>query len=144
MLKEDYIVGLVDGEGSFTVYVCDPKRLKERNRRRRVRVEPKFYVKIVENDKKILYDLKKFFGCGNVYFQRDVRVNHENCYRYEVSNRGDLTKIIIPFFKKHFLLFPSRIKDFKVFCQIIDAVKRNEHLSKRGLAKLYKLKQKMH
>jgi len=41
-------------------------------------------------------------------------------------------------------MFPSKIKDFKIFCQIMKAIKRGEHLSKKGLTRLYKLKQKMH
>ena len=28
-------------------------------------------IAVIEKDKKILYELKKFFGCGNVYFQKD-------------------------------------------------------------------------
>ena len=60
MLKESYILGLVDGEGSFTVFVRNAKALQERYRKRRVRIEPKFYLKIVESDKKILYELKNF------------------------------------------------------------------------------------
>lgn len=99
MLKPDYVVGLVDGEGSFTVYIRNPDLKK--NVKRRVKAEPRFYIKLIEKDKNILHKLKNFFGCGNVYFQRDKRKNHQNCYRYEVTNREDLEKIIIPFFKKH-------------------------------------------
>ena len=46
-LTKDYIVGLADGEGSFTAYVRDPKSMND-GRERRVRVEPKFYIKLVE------------------------------------------------------------------------------------------------
>lgn len=54
-LKPDYIVGLVDGEGSFTVYIRDLD--KEKEVKRRVVVEPKFYIKLIEKDKEILYAL---------------------------------------------------------------------------------------
>jgi hypothetical protein len=95
-LTPDYIVGLVDGEGSFTVYIRNID--KEKKVKRRVVVEPKFYIKLIEKDKDILYKLKEFFSCGIVYFQKDDRPNHQNCYRYEVYNRTDLIKTIIPFF----------------------------------------------
>jgi hypothetical protein len=111
-LNPDYIVGLVDGEGSFTVYVRDPKLP---SKTRRVTVEPKFYIKLIEKDRKILDNLKQYFGCGSVYFQKDSRPNHQNCYRYEVYNRDDLIKIIIPFFKKHQLKFVSKRYDFEIF-----------------------------
>lgn len=141
-MSPDYIVGLVDGEGSFTVYVRSPHDSSERIRR--VRAEPKFYVKLVEKDKKILYALKTFFGCGQVYFQKDARKNHQNCYRYEVSNREDLERVIIPFFRMHALRFPSKANDFTLFCHLMEMIKRNMHLKKDGLTKMYRLKQKMH
>ena len=52
MITEDYILGLIDGEGSFTVYIRNPN--DNTPRKRRVRVEPRFYVKLIEEDKKIL------------------------------------------------------------------------------------------
>lgn len=140
-INPDYIIGLVDGEGSFTVYVRNPSEVSPT---RRVKVEPKFYLKLIEKDKKILYQLKNFFGCGSVYFQKDTRPNHQNCYRYEVYNRNDLKSVIIPFFRKNMLKFPSKKKDFKIFCKMFTMIDKNEHLKESGLKKLYSLKQHMH
>ncbi len=140
-INPDYIIGLVDGEGSFTVYVRNPSKV---SLTRRVHIEPKFYLKLIEKDKKILYQLKDFFGCGSVYFQKDTRPNHQNCYRYEVYNRNDLKLVIIPFFKKHKLKFPSKKKDFDIFCKMFSMVDKGEHLKESGLKKLFKLKQRMH
>ena len=142
MLNPDYIVGLVDGEGSFTVYVRNPDSKKDVVRR--VKAEPRFYLKLVEKDKDILYELKKFFGCGNVYFQKDKRENHQDCYRYEVANREDLIRKIIPFFKKYHLKLKSKTKDFEIFCKIMAGIEKGNHLNELGLRKLYNLKQKMH
>ncbi len=141
-LKKDYIIGLTDGEGSFTVYIKNPDSIK--SVKRRVKAEPRFYLKLIEKDKDILYQLKSFFGCGNVYFQKDSRENHQNCYRYEVSNRKDIEKYIVPFFKKNPLKLASKKKDFNIFCQLMDGIKRGEHLTQFGLKKLYLLKKKMH
>ena len=142
MLNANYVVGLVDGEGSFTVYVKSLSQSQERIRR--VRVEPKFYLKLIEEDKSILDELKKFFNCGNVYYQKDSRSNHKNCYRFEVTNRQDLIGKIIPFFEKNILRLESKQRDFKVFCQIMDKVMKNQHLTSLGLRKIGRLKQKMH
>src|SRR3989344_3412892 len=125
MLKPDYIVGLVDGDRNFTAYVKNPDVIKKV--KRRVRVEPRFYLKLVEKDKQILYELKKFFGCGNVYFQKDSRSNRQNCYRYEVANRKDLSKIIIPFFKRYTPRLNSKRKDFQIFCKIMRKIQKGEH-----------------
>ena len=142
MLTKDYIVGLVDGEGSFTVYVRNPKI--QSIVKRRVKVEPRFYIKLIETDKHILYELKSYFKCGNVYFQKDSRPNHQHCYRYEVANRGDLAKKIIPFFKKHHLKLSSKQKDFILFCKIMKMIEEKKHLTPAGLKRMYQVKQQMH
>ncbi len=141
-LTPEYIVGLVDGEGSFTIYVRDP--LDTRPRKRRVTVEPRFYLKLTEEDKPILEELKKFFRCGNVYFQGDKRANHKDCYRYEVANQHDLATIIIPFFIKHQPRFPTKARDFRIFCVMMQIITQKEHLKPEGYRKLWELKQTMH
>jgi hypothetical protein len=142
MLNADYIIGLVDGEGSFTAYVKSSDESKEK--KRRARVEPKFYLKLIEDDKDILYELKEYFGCGNVYFQKDSRANHKNCFRFEVTDRHDLANTIIPFFRSHELKLNSKRKDFDLFCRIMDLIEDNRHLTDSGLVQLRRLKAKMH
>src|SRR3989344_6013169 len=87
MLTKDYVLGLVDGEGSFNVRINDDKR--------RSKIELKFSLKLRHQDKEILEKLQEFFGCGNVYIQRDKRENHSLCYRFEVQNKKDIFKKII-------------------------------------------------
>ncbi len=141
-LSKDYIIGLVDGEGSFTAFVRNLDQSTERVRR--TRIEPRFYIKLIEKDKPVLDALRDYFGCGSVYFQKDTRKNHQNCYRFEVFNRKELEKIIIPFFKKNPLRFPSKRNDFEIFCKLMEGIKRGEHLTESGLRHIFKLKQKMH
>jgi hypothetical protein len=141
-LSKDYIVGLVDGEGSFTAFVRDLNQSTERVRR--TRIEPRFYIKLIERDKPVLDALKVYFGCGNVYFQKDIRQNHQNCYRFEVFNRKDFETIIIPFFRENPPLFPSKRTDFDIFCELMESIKNGEHLSDIGSQRIFELKQKMH
>jgi len=142
-LDPKYIVGLVDGEGSFTVYIRNIDII-DKKVKRRVMVEPKFYLKLIEKDKDILYRLQQFFGCGSVYFQKDSRPNHQNCYRYEVYRKDDLTNIVIPFFKKHKLQLVSKRKDFDTFCILLGMINRKEHSTNDGLRKMFAIKQTMH
>jgi len=142
MLNPEYVVGMVDGEGSFTAYIQNPDMPS--TKKRRVRVEPRFYIKLIEKDKDILYKLKEFFGCGSVYFQKDSRPNHQHCYRYEVFNWNDLDNIIIPFFRKNKLKFVSKRNDFEIFCELMERFKKKEHHTLDGLRNLYKIKAKMH
>lgn len=142
MITKDYIVGLVDGEGSFTAHVRKSNKLSKI--KRRARIEPRFFLKPIEKDKKILYELKRYFGCGQVYFQKDSRPKHQNCYRFEVFNRKDLNRVVIPFFKENSLKLPSKKKDFDLFCKIMQAIEKGKHLTDSGLICLLKIKDQMH
>lgn len=141
MLNPHYIRGLVDGEGSFTVYILGAK---SGDRKRRVRAEAKFYLKLIEKDRDILYQLRDFFGCGSVYFQKDRRPNHQHCYRYEVSSRQDLSRKIIPFFRKHQLQLKSKRNDFEHFCVLVEMMETGDHLTEEGLVKMRGIKRRMH
>ncbi len=141
-LTPEYVAGLVDGEGSFTVYVRNPEAKVLRSRR--VVVEPKFYLKLVERDKEVLYALADFFKCGSVYFQKDTRLNRQNCYRYEVCRWSDLTDVIIPFFRKHELRLVSKKNDFELFVATMSLLNEGVHKTASGLSQLFELKQRMH
>lgn len=133
MLNKEYVLGLVDGEGSFNVRVN-----KEKNRR--AKVELKFSLKLRHQDKEVLDKLQKFFDCGKVYIQRDKRKNHSLCYRFEVQNRQDIISKIIPFFIKNPPKIPSRKRDFELFRKIVETSIKNP----TDFDKLLNLKKQMH
>ena len=133
MLSADYIIGLVDGEGSFYV------RLNT-DIRRRNKVELKFSVKLRHQDKEILEQLQQFFGCGKIYFQKDNRPNHADCYRFEVNNRKEIIEKIIPFFNKNYPKIQSRKRDFELFKQITELSQKDI----LDLEKIQLLKKQMH
>ncbi len=132
MLDNNYVLGLVDGEGSFNVRV--------NTQRRRARVELKFSLKLRHQDKEILDELQHFFGCGKVYIQRDKRVNHSLCYRYEVQNKKEIIERIIPFFDAHPPKLLSRKRDFELFKEIATLA----NISPINLDEIRKLKEEMH
>ena len=136
MISSDYIIGLVDGEGSF--YVRINTDLKRRNK-----IEFKFSVKLRHQDKEILDKLTQFFGCGKVYLQKDSRPNHTDCYRFEVNRKEDIFNKIIPFFLRYPLQSVSKHKSFKVFCEIARLVEKRAHLTKKGIEKIRLLKSQM-
>jgi len=66
-------------------------------------------------------------------------------YMSEIHQKFHLLgEFTIPFFKKHKLKFPSKKKDFDIFCKLFSMVDKGEHLKESGLKKLFKLKQRMH
>ncbi len=133
MLNPEYVVGLVDGEGSFYV------RLNT-DQRRRNKVEMKFSVKLRYQDKEILEQLKQFFNCGKVYLQKDNRPNHTDCYRFEVNNRKDIIEKIIFFFDNNSPKIQSRKRDFELFKRIAEL--SQEEVLDMNL--IQNLKEKMH
>lgn len=133
MLTADYVIGIVDGEGCFSV------RLNE-HKNRRAKVELKFSLKLRHQDKNLLYELKQFFNCGNIYIQRDKRKNHSLCYRFEVQNKKDIIEKIIPFFKRNKPRTNSRSRDFEFFSQISKLSQKD----KIDFEKIKSLKSKMH
>jgi hypothetical protein len=137
MLTADYVVGLVDGEGSFAVHF-------NQSCRRRAKVEPRFCLKLQAADKILLDQLKDFFGCGKVYIQRDRRPNHSLCFRYEVSNRTELLEKVIPFFQQHPLRSPSKRRDFALFQQVLSLIQAGDHLTDEGLERMKQLAAEMH
>jgi|SRR3989344_5294140 len=132
MIDANYVLGLVDGEGSFNVRV--------NTQRRRAKVELKFSLKLRHQDREILDALQGFFGCGKVYIQRDKRANHALCYRYEVQNKKEIRENIIPFFDENPPKIPSRSRDFELFKQITELASQEPV----DLERIQQLKKQMH
>ena len=133
MLSSDYVVGLVDGEGSFNVRI-------NRQPTRRAKVELKFSLKLRHQDKPVLDALQQFFGCGKVYIQNDRRENHSLCYRFEVQNRKEIIEKIVPFFEANPPQAPSRKLDFELFKKITELLQS----SPVDIEKIEQFKEQMH
>lgn len=138
MVSADYIVGLTDGEGCFYVRVQPPY-----NKFGGARIQLNFFIKVQQADKAMLEKVRNVLGCGMVYFQKENRLNHSQCYRYSVNSHRDIIGIIIPFFQKHNLQGKTKQNNFKLFCQIAELVKQKKHLSQYGLNKIVNLKSRM-
>ncbi|MDC1205561.1 LAGLIDADG family homing endonuclease [Candidatus Pacebacteria bacterium] len=138
MVTADYIVGITDGEGCFYVNLGKSNAYKSG-----WRVQMHFHLKLQETDRELLEKICATLNCGNVYFQKEQRKNHAQCYRYSVSAWRDIESILIPFFKKHPLQTASKSKSFAIFCKIADLVSQGEHRTQNGIEKIRTLKQCM-
>ncbi len=137
-VSNEYGVGLTDGEGCFYVNVGKSPRY-----RAGYRIQLHFHLKMQERDRDLLEKVKNTIGCGEVYFQKEQRANHCQCYRYTVSADRGIQAIVIPFFKKYPLQSASKSASFKIFCQIADLVFQRKHLQSAGLRKIQALKMRM-
>ena len=145
MLSPDYIVGITDGEGSFTVYLRPPHKIGK-YATKHYRVECHYYVKLREDELPLLEEMKEFFKCGNVYLQKDRRPNHRDCYRFEISSYEKIREVVIPFFQKHPLHSVGRMNDFDLFCKIFEIIEKKGRRSfiDKELEGIRKLKSRMH
>lgn len=137
-VSNEYVVGLTDGEGCFYV-----NTRKSSAYRAGACVQMHFHLKMQERDRDLLDMVKNTIGCGAVYFQKEQRSNHCQCYRYTVSAQRDILNTVIPFFKKYPLQSASKRANFDLFCQIAELVKEQKHLTVEGLEEIRMLKGRM-
>ncbi|HEY4499386.1 MAG TPA: LAGLIDADG family homing endonuclease [Candidatus Paceibacterota bacterium] len=140
MLSADYIVGLTDGEGSFTVYLLPPNK---RHGSVSYRVQCRYYIKMREDDLPLLEKVQAFWRCGKIYFQKEYRKNQRDNYRFEIFNYQLLKELVVPFFERH-PLESKRARDFELFCEILRLAIAKAHHTPKGLKKIQKLKSRMH
>lgn len=137
-VSEAYIVGITDGEGCFFVNVSKSSAYKSG-----WQVQLHFHLKLRAEDVEILWKIRNTLECGNVYFQKEKRANHTQCYRYTVSAFRDIEQHIIPFFKAHPLQTVSKQRSFSSFCKIASLVAQGAHRTKEGIETIRALKEGM-
>ena len=124
-LNSDYLVGLVDGEGCFSITINNHIRRKE--------VRLIFEIEMREDDKEILERVQKTLHCGNLYYLPYKRYKKwRPHYKYKVSNIVDISRKIIPFFRRHPLQAKKKYS-FEAFCKVAEMIQAKQHLSTEGI-----------
>lgn len=125
-----YLAGFVDGEGSFNISFA-----KKNDYRSGWQVTPSFNVS--QKDETILFLLKKYLGCGRIKRRKD------GLWIFVVENPHSLKERVIPFFKKY-RFFSSKAKtNFSIFCQIVDLINKDKHLTEKGLEKIARFRERI-
>lgn len=122
-----YIVGFVDGEGSFNVSFKIRK-----DYRNGIQVYPSF--NISQKEKNILVWIQNQLDCGS------IRNRGDGVYYYEVHSINDLESKIIPFFKKY-KLKTKKEKAFRVFSEILEILSSKE-LKWEDIINIFNLREK--
>jgi len=131
-----YIVGLVDGEGSFHIAFYKDEKMKTN-----LKVIPEFHVSQNVYSLRVLKELQKFFTCGN------IKVNHvsrksDQTYVFVVRNRQDLLEKVIPFFKRN-KLRTTKAFDLEIFAKVVKMMNHGKHKQILGAKQIIKLAYKM-
>lgn len=88
-------------------------------------------------DNPVLLKLHQQLGCGAV--REDLKYNSST---FLVKKLGDICSTIIPIFEKYPLLGVKNL-NYLDFCKIVTLMKNKEHLTKKGLIEIEKIKQVM-
>ncbi len=134
-LNPYYIVGLVDGEGCFSVTFNKHKN----NRLLEIRLI--FEIELREDDLEILERVRESLGCGNIYHLKYERYKKwRPHYKYKVSNLKDIATKIIPFFTKYPLQAKKK-QSFALFCKVEELLLQKHHLTTNGIEEIKLLKE---
>ncbi|MEX0617085.1 MAG: LAGLIDADG family homing endonuclease [Candidatus Woykebacteria bacterium] len=90
MLTADYIVGLTDGEGCFTVQIRTDHRIILR-----------YFITQRFDIRGLLNKVLDYFKIGYVYVKSQGNDVRKTAYVFEITRQGDIQNIIVPFFKEH-------------------------------------------
>jgi len=127
----NYLVGFVDGEGTFHVGIHKRSQVKTG-----WQVYCEFHVSQNYDKVSILKEMKRVLGCG--YIKPNHRNSTDKTYVLVVRNQQDLLKKVVPFFERYPFRSPKQ-KEFKRFAKVIRMVDKDNHLNKKGLIEIAKI-----
>ena len=136
-IEVGWIVGFVDGEGSFLVSI-----FKSPGAKSGWQVFPEFNVSQSLKGKDLLHKLEMFFQCGHIYAHNARNIKQgkwDPLYKYCVRNKEELSQKIIPFFEKYSPKGKSKLNDFQRFVQVMKLMDKREHLTVTGMVKIAKI-----
>lgn len=132
VLNPNFITGLTEAEGCFSVGVYPSKRAKFK---RKVTLE--FTLKMLDNETELLTMVERFFNCGNLW-----HYPKDNTIRFRIVDKSSIKNKLIP----HFLKYPLRgtkYLDFISFKKAFNIIESKEHLTNEGLNMLYNISKTM-
>lgn len=132
-LNPDYIVGFIDGEGSFNITIS-----KDSNRPAGFRLVCEMHITQSAHSIQLLQSLKDYFDCGVI----KVDNKFTNTMKYQVSSYKDISNKIIPFLDKYPLL-TSKYLNYQTFKKAINLMNNGEHLTSEGISKIQELANQM-
>jgi len=125
-----YITGLVDGEGSFGIYLTKYNKSKAG-----YSIQPNFQITLHKNDYALLETIKLYFYVGSIY------KDGESLYKFSVRSLKDL-EIILKHFDKYPLHTQKRA-DYELFKQVVLMLLNKRHFTEEGLLKIIAIKAAM-
>ena len=130
-LDPNFVTGLTEAEGSFSIIKCRDARAKFG-----MTIMLRFKITMLVNEIALLKDVKAFFGVGSIDIDEK-----RGAVDYIVRD-----KISLDVIKKHFIKYPLRgtkFLDFDDFVQALELMEENLHRSEEGVKLLVSLSEGM-
>jgi len=127
ILNPFYVTGFIDAEGCFHISIINNNELKTGKS-----VRARFQISLNKKDKTLLEQINNFFSVGKVIDRGD------DVFYYQISTVKDLMLVINHFEK--YPLISEKHADFLLFKDVLEIIKREEHLTMEGLKKILSFK----
>ena len=143
LVRLGWVIGFVDGEGCFSLgLVGQPDRPGRKGYGIGYQVFHEFVVTQGEKSLAALEALRSFFGVGQIYRNRRKDNHREDIFRYVVRRRGDLLRVIVPFFETN-PLWTAKHKDFELFAEAVRRMEAGAHRTSEGFTGILELASRM-
>jgi hypothetical protein len=136
-LPPQYVVGFIDGEGSFSVSIN-----RHRTLRSGIEIKPEFEIELRADDRTILERIAVTLGCGKIYDCSYERYGWYPHAKYKVTSTKDLARCLFPFLDRYPLQAKKR-ESYRLFREIVLMLRQKEHLTETGIEKIQHLRNEM-
>ena len=134
-INADWLVGFIDGEGSFFIVISRNEEMKLG-----FQTVPVFTVSAHERDKGTILAVKDYFGFGTTPISKQPnKMATGNVQRYYARAASECFKIR-DFFDQHPLQTKYKSKQFKLWSQCLDLIKNKKHLTVDGFLKIVSIR----
>ena len=136
-LNPHYVVGFIDGEGSFSISIGKHKTTKSG-----FDVRPEFEIELRKDDQEILERILVTIGCGKIFDCSYERYGWFPHAKYKITSNKNLRDYLFPFLDKY-PLQAKKVEMYQRFKTIVTMVLNKEHLRPGGLKKIKMIRQEM-
>lgn len=140
-LSPDYVVGFTDADGSFSIVLSFYNEAEEWVKQSAV----VFAVSQSSPRERILGEIKRFFGCGNVSDNSAKNskdgIKRKPAFQYHVWKIEDIISKVIPFFDEHPPIL--KLEEYKIWREAAEIIHRKDHLTKEGASRIIELSNRL-
>ncbi|MBF8280799.1 MAG: Homing endonuclease LAGLIDADG/HNH [Candidatus Magasanikbacteria bacterium] len=133
-LNPHYVAGFIDGEGSFSVSINQHRTLRSG-----IEVKAEFEIELRADDREILERIVVTMGCGKIYDCSYERYGWYPHAKLKITSAREMEEIFFPFIDQY-PLQAKKAKSYKIFREIVLMIRRKEHLTEDGFARIQQMR----